>query len=85
MDPDTCLTEIRSLVQRVDDTDESDTVEDRFERLVQATGPAGRRPRHVDEYGRLPACRLAARSPRSHAASEERVDVGEQHVQGGRC
>jgi len=35
MDPDTCLNEIRSLVQRLDDPDESDTVEDRFERLVQ--------------------------------------------------
>ncbi len=35
MDPDTCLSEIRSIVQHVDDPDESDTVEDRFERLVQ--------------------------------------------------
>ena len=35
MDPDTCLSEIRSIVQRVDDPDEPDTVEDRFERLVQ--------------------------------------------------
>jgi hypothetical protein len=35
MDPDTCLNEIRSIVQHVDDSDEPDTVEDRFERLVQ--------------------------------------------------
>jgi len=35
MDPDTCLNEIRSLVQRLDDPDESDTVEVCFERLVQ--------------------------------------------------
>ena len=35
MDPDTCLSEIRSIVQHVDDPDESDTVEDRCERLVQ--------------------------------------------------
>ena len=35
MDPDTCLSEIRSIVQHVDDPDEPDTVEDRFERLVQ--------------------------------------------------
>ena len=35
MDQDTCLSEIRSIVQHVDDTVEPDTVEDRFERLVQ--------------------------------------------------
>ena len=35
MDPDTCLSEIRSIVQHADDPDEPDAVEDRFERLVQ--------------------------------------------------
>ena len=35
MDPDACLSEIRSIVQHVDDPDEPDAVEDRFERLVE--------------------------------------------------
>ncbi len=37
MDRDACLSEIRSLVQHADDRDHPDTVEHRFDRLVDLT------------------------------------------------
>ncbi len=62
MDPDACLSGIRSIVQHADDPDHPDTVEHRFDRLVDLIdgidtwmSRGGYPPRHWQSEGSLRA------------------------------